>query len=95
MWLVSVNSYKLSHCMDTAQSYILDESLIFFLPGNKTHKHSNIFLDCDFPSRLCDSDTKCFAVHEYCDKNTTCEDGADEGGSCGAYLCLQFSSIFS
>lgn len=42
---------------------------------------------CEYPSRLCDNNTKCIAVDQLCDEQHDCEDQSDEGMRCGDMLC--------
>ncbi|XP_056636916.1 low-density lipoprotein receptor-related protein 1 isoform X1 [Diorhabda sublineata] len=42
---------------------------------------------CEYPSRLCDNDTRCIQVDALCDERKDCDDGSDEGSRCSERLC--------
>lgn len=42
---------------------------------------------CEYPSRLCDNQTKCIPVTQLCDDRKDCLDGSDEGSRCSEMLC--------
>ena len=58
--------------------------------GSYCHKHHSLsgFLECDFPSKFCDNQTKCIQVHQFCDGEFNCDDKSDEGGQCGKLKSL-------
>nr|XP_018901907.1 PREDICTED: prolow-density lipoprotein receptor-related protein 1 [Bemisia tabaci] len=45
-------------------------------------------ITCEYPSRLCDNNTKCVEVFQLCDEHYNCDDHSDEGGFCSQHRCL-------
>lgn len=42
-------------------------------------KIPTLAITCEYPSRLCDNNTKCITLDKLCDDRSDCDDGSDEG----------------